>query len=65
MTLTNWGTLPESNDGQDHESTNSGNVSMWMQAVGAWIAIGLYVLGLIMPNFKIFPTSIWDLRPKM
>jgi hypothetical protein len=65
MTLTNWGTLPESSNGQDHDSTNSGHASMWMQAVGAWIAIGLYVVGLIMPNFKFFPTSIWDLRPKM
>jgi hypothetical protein len=64
MTLTNWGTLPEPNAGLDHESTNAGHVSMWMQACGAWIAIALYVLGLIVPNFKFFPTSIWDLRAK-
>lgn len=64
MTLTNWGTLPEPTEGQDHESTNAGNVSMWMQACGAWIAIALYVLGLIVPNFKFFPRSIWDLRTK-
>jgi hypothetical protein len=64
MTLTNWGTLPEPNAGMDHDSTNAGHVSMWMQACGAWIAIALYVLGLVMPTFKFFPTSIWDLRPK-
>ena len=64
MTLTNWGTLPEPNAGLDHESTNAGHVSMWMQACGAWIAIALYVIGLIVPKFKFFPTSIWDLRPK-
>lgn len=63
MTLTNWGTLPE--DDVDHNGTNAGHVSMWMQACGAWIAIALYILGLVMPNFKFFPTSIWDLRPKM
>lgn len=65
MTLTNWGTLPEPSDGMDHSSTNAGHVSMWMQACGAWIAISLYVLGLILPKFKFFPTSIWDLKPKM
>merc|ERR1719473_762316 len=63
MTLTNWGTLPK--EDMDGEATNAGHVSMWMQACGAWIAIGLYILGLILPNFKFFPTSIWDLRPKM
>jgi hypothetical protein len=64
MTLTNWGTLPEPSTGTG-SSTNAGHVSMWMQACGAWIAIGLYVLGLILPKFKFFPTSIWDLKPKM
>lgn len=61
MTLTNWGTLPESDESTN---TSGGRVSMWMQASGAWIAIALYVLGLVMPSFKFFPTSIWDLRPK-
>lgn len=65
MTLTNWGTLPERGVGVENGSTNAGHVSMWMQACGAWIAIALYVLGLVLPTFKFFPTSIWDLKPKM
>jgi hypothetical protein len=37
---------------------------MWMQAVGGWIAAGLYIVGLILPKFSFLPKSIWDLQPE-
>jgi hypothetical protein len=59
MIMTNWGTITK-----DHntDSPTSGKTSMWMQAIGAWVAVGLYILGLIIPSFKILPESIWDLK---
>jgi hypothetical protein len=61
MILTNWGTIAVDNDSQ---SPNGGSVSMWMQAVGGWIAAGLYIVGLILPKFSFLPKSIWDLQPE-
>ncbi len=59
MIMTDWGTITKQ---ADTGSPTSGKTSMWMQAVGAWVAVGLYILGLIIPSFKILPESIWDLK---
>lgn len=61
MILTNWGTIVAADDSH---STHGGNISMWMQAVGAWIAISFYIVGLLIPQFRILPRSVWDLQPK-
>ena len=61
MILTNWGTIVVD---EDSSSPNGGSVSMWMQAVGGWIAVGMYIVGLILPKFRILPRSIWDLQPQ-
>jgi magnesium-transporting ATPase (P-type) len=62
MTLTNWGTLSLARDKSN--SSHASNTSMWMHASGAWIVLGLYIFGLILPTFRILPRSIWDLQPK-
>ncbi len=64
MIMTNWGTVVLLDDNSKMGSTPSaGSTSMWMQAVGAWIAIALYVVSLLIPSFKTcLPTSVWDLQ---
>jgi hypothetical protein len=59
MILTNWGTITK--DTETNRPT-SGTTSMWMQAIGAWVAVGLYSVGLILPHFKLLPDSIWELK---
>jgi len=59
MILTNWGTIAKETD-TTHPT--AGTTSMWMQALAAWVAIGLYIVGLIIPSFKILPDSIWELK---
>ncbi len=59
MIMTNWGTSSVD------ANANGSITSMWMQAIGAWLAAGLYVVGLILPAFKFLPESIWDLQPKI
>ena len=61
MILTNWGTISAHDDSN---TPTGGTVSMWMQAVGGWIAVALYMLGLVLPKFKFLPRSVWDLQPK-
>lgn len=62
MIMTNWGTV-QSGDSTGN-SPAAGSTSMWMQAIGAWIALGLYIVGMVLPKFKFFPESIWELQPK-
>lgn len=50
MILTNWGTLQSS---YDIAVPKSGQVAMWLQASGQWIAILLYIWSMIAP--KLFP----------
>lgn len=59
MIMTNWGTITKDSETL---SPSSGSTSMWMQAVGAWVAVGLYIVGLIIPHFKLLPDSIWELQ---
>lgn len=59
MILTNWGTITKDSE---TDRPTSGRTSMWMQAIGAWAAIALYTVGLILPHFKILPDNIWELK---
>lgn len=59
MILTNWGTVTKDSEA---DRPTSGTTSMWMQAIGAWTAVGLYTLGLILPTFKLLPDNIWELK---
>ena len=59
MILTNWGTIAKDSD---TSRPTAGVVSMWMQAIGAWVAVGLYIVGLIVPTFKLLPDNIWELK---
>ncbi len=59
MIMTDWGTITTNSS---TKSPTSGNTSMWMQAVGAWVAAGLYIVGLLIPSFSILPESIWELK---
>jgi hypothetical protein len=61
MIMTDWGTITTASPA-DTPGPTAGNTSMWMQATGAWIAVGLYIVGLIKPAFKLLPESIWDLK---
>lgn len=60
MIMSNWGTISMYNSVQS--SVASGNSSMWISASAAWICILLYIIQLLIPNFNIFPKSIWDFR---
>lgn len=59
MILTNWGTVTKN---AEANRPTSGTTSMWMQAAGAWIAVGLYIVGIVLPTFKFLPDNIWELR---
>eukprot|EP01041_Mallomonas_annulata_P003224 gene3224-6374_t len=43
-------------------NVQGGYVSMWMQACGAWISICMYMFSLLIPEFRFFPRSIWELH---
>ena len=67
MVMTNWGTLISASSttvgaGVAMTSVAAGSVSMWMQATGAWSAIALYMVALLMPNFNCCPNGVWDLQ---
>lgn len=64
MVFTNWGTI--ASDNEVITSIAAGDVAMYMNAAGAWIAIGLYLIALIFPQWgDCMPKSVWDLKPKM
>lgn len=47
------------------ENPQLGYQSMWMQICGLWMCLGCYILSLVMPSFRCFPRSIWDLQPRI
>jgi hypothetical protein len=61
MILTDWG---ERNNA-DLASPQSGSTSMWIQISALWMCQVCYIVSLIMPSFRIFPRSIWDLQPRI
>lgn len=64
MVFTNWGTI--ANDSEVITSVAAGDVAMYMNAVGAWVAIALYLVALLFPKWgDCMPKSVWDLKPKM
>ena len=55
MSLTSWGTMASmdtssSTGGVIATSASEGEVSMYMNAIGGWISIALYILGLLVPH---------------
>jgi hypothetical protein len=64
MIFTNWGNI--ASDNAVITSVSAGIVSMYMNAVGAWITIGLYLVALLIPRWgDCLPNSVWDLKPRM
>ena len=62
MVLTNWGNIPKS--AQVSTSPTNGYFCMWIQAIGGWIAIGLYLVALLVEDVKkLLPKSVWDMYP--
>mmetsp|Transcript_10085 Transcript_10085/g.15279 ORF Transcript_10085/g.15279 Transcript_10085/m.15279 type:complete len:442 (+) Transcript_10085:131-1456(+) len=62
MTLTDWG---QSGGDQRTNSPQMGRESMWMQGAALWACIGMYLVSLLVPQFRVFPRSIWDLQPRI
>ena len=72
MVMTNWGTIVSGFDSigaatggaaKLASSVTAGGMSMYMNAVGGWVATALYIVGLLIPRWAdCCPTSIWDLR---
>lgn len=62
MVMTNWGTAVSNNELVS--SVAAGNVSMFMNAAGAWVCLAFYLLALLVPRWKdCCPSSVWDLKP--
>ncbi len=74
MIMTNWGTIVSgfTSVGSATKSVaeiastlTAGSVSMYMNAIGGWVAALLYIIALIIPRWSdCIPTRIWDLRLK-
>lgn len=72
MVMTNWGTIVSGFDSVGAATSGAaklasslaaGSMSMYMNAVGGWVATVLYIVGLLIPRWAdCCPTSIWNLR---
>jgi len=74
MVMTNWGTIVSGFESVGSataaaaelaSSVAAGSVSMYMNAVGGWVATILYIIALIIPRWAdCCPTSIWNMKMK-
>jgi len=72
MVMTNWGTIVAGFESvgsatdaaaEIASSVAAGSASMYMNAVGGWVACILYIIALIIPRWgDCCPTSIWNMK---